>query len=114
MIRRHLLPATLDVLPTKLILTVRFAVFAEATLAFLGLKSGGSISWGTMVSWALSDPLLFSRSVWPWQVLPPALAIVLLVLATTWVAMSLNSDGRYADPSRPKERSALGLPDLMS
>ena len=34
---QHVLPATLDVLPTKLILTVRFAVFTEATLAFLGL-----------------------------------------------------------------------------
>lgn len=34
---RHLLPATLEIVPTKLVLTMRFAVFAEATLAFLGL-----------------------------------------------------------------------------
>ena len=113
-LRRHLLPATLDVLPTKLVLTVRFAVFAEATLAFLGLGSSGAISWGTMLSWAFSDPLLFARPVWAWQVLPPALAIVLLVLATTWVAETVNLDGRRADPGRSgraRPRGRLGGQD---
>jgi len=83
--RRHVLPATLDVLPTKLILTVRFAVFAETTLGFLGLSGGGSTSWGTMLSWAVADPLLFARPAWPWLVLPPALAIMALILATVWL-----------------------------
>lgn len=82
--RRHLLPATLDLLPTKLVLTARFAVTAEATLAFLGLTSGGTVSWGQMLSWAFADPLLFARPVWPWLVLPPALAITVLILATVW------------------------------
>ena len=82
--RRHLLPVTLDLLPTKLVLTVRFAVTAEATLAFLGLAGSDDPGWGQMLSWAFADPLLFARPVWPWLVLPPALAIVLLVLATVW------------------------------
>ena len=86
---RHLLPATLDVLPTKLILTVRFAVFAEATLGFLGLSSNDTISWGTMLNWAFADPLLFARPVWPWLVLPPTLAIITLLLATVWVSTGL-------------------------
>ncbi len=87
----HLLPSTLNVLPTKLILTVRFAVFAEATLAFLGLAQSGTVSWGTMLSQAFSDPLLFSRPVWPWLVLPPCLAIMALILATTWLSSGLDS-----------------------
>ncbi len=82
--RRHLLPATLAILPTKIVLTVRFAVFAEATLAFLGLAASDGISWGLMLSWAFNDPLLFARPVWPWLVLPPTLAIAALVLATVW------------------------------
>lgn len=86
LLRRHLLPTTLVVLPTKLILTVRFAVFAETTLAFLGLSTGGGVSWGTMVNDAFRDPLLFARPVWPWLALPPTLAIMLLVLATTWLS----------------------------
>ena len=88
---RHLLPSTLNVLPTKLILTVRFAVFAEATLAFLDLAQSGAVSWGTMLSHAFSDPLLFSRPVWPWLVLPPCLAIMVLIVATTWLSSGLDS-----------------------
>jgi peptide/nickel transport system permease protein len=89
--RRHVLPATLDILPTKLILTVRFAVFTEATLAFLGLGDPAAISCGTMLSQAFNDPLLFTRPVWPWLVLPPAGVIVSLVLATVWLSRALGA-----------------------
>ncbi len=105
-LRRHLLPATLDVLPTKLVLTARFAVFAETTLAFLGLGSGDPAGWGAMLGWAFSDPLLFARSVWPWLVLPPTLAIVALILAILWVSSGMadvrggrrrgNEQGRFS------------------
>lgn len=105
--RRHLLPSTLTLLPTKLILTVRFAVFAEATLAFLGLVDSGSVSWGAMLSWAFSDPLLFSRPVWPWLVLPPALAIVMLVLATTWLSTGIAEvlAGRRSGHHSPRTKT---------
>lgn len=89
-VMRHVLPATLDILPTKLTLTLRYAIFAEATLAFLGLGASGSISWGTMLSWAFNDPFLFSRSVWPWLVFPPAIAVMLLILAAVWVTGGWN------------------------
>lgn len=85
--RRHILPATLEILPTKLVLTLRFAVFTEATLAFLGLAGSGSLSWGAMLSRAFDDPLLWSRPVWPWLVLPPALAIAALLVAVNWVSV---------------------------
>ncbi len=88
-IRHHLLPATLGVLPTKLVLTVRFAVFAEGTLAFLGLGTNDAISWGMMLNWAFSDPLLFSRPGWPWLVLTPTLVITALVLASVWVSSGI-------------------------
>ena len=100
---RHLLPATLVVLPTKLVLTMRYAVFAEATLAFLGLAAGDSIGWGAMLNLAFRDPLLFSRPVWPWLVLPPVLAIAALILATVWVASGLTNlrhSGRRANTNR--------------
>jgi ABC-type dipeptide/oligopeptide/nickel transport system permease subunit len=110
--RRHLLPATLAALPTKLILTVRFAVFAEATLAFLGLAAEGTTSWGTMLSWVFADPLLFSRPVWPWLVLPPCLAIAALVLASLWL-----SEGIAGVPERrrpPRARPVRARPRLAS
>jgi peptide/nickel transport system permease protein len=89
-IRWHILPATLDALPTKLILTVRFAVFTEATLAFLGLGDPATISCGTMLNHAFDDPLLFSRPSWPWLVLPPALAIAGLILGAVAVSTLLD------------------------
>jgi ABC-type dipeptide/oligopeptide/nickel transport system permease subunit len=83
----HVGPATLELLPAKLVLTVRFAIFAEATLAFLGLGDPTEPSWGTMLGRALSDPLVFVGASWTWWVLPPALAIVLAVLSTTWLSL---------------------------
>jgi len=97
---RHLLPATLDALPTKLVLTMRYAVFAEATLAFLGLGAGEAIGWGGMLNEAFRDPLLFSRPAWPWLVLPPTIAIAALILATVWVGGGLGSDWHRVGPSR--------------
>ena len=82
----HVMPATLVLLPAHLTLAVRYALFAEATLAFLGLGDPSAVSWGGIIGAAFGDPLLFSRAVWPWWVLPPASSIVLVVLATTWLS----------------------------
>lgn len=110
-LRVHILPATLDMLPSKLVLTVRFAVFAEATLAFLGLASSGSVSLGTMLSDAFDDPLLFARPVWPWLVLPPAAVLALLITATAWLSVgtrpssiSPGGTGRAAAGTRHRLR----------
>ena len=62
--RYHVFPATLELLPAKLVLTVRFAMVAEATLAFLGLGDPTVRSWGTMLGWAFSDPLAFANESW--------------------------------------------------
>jgi peptide/nickel transport system permease protein len=80
----HVLPATLSLLPAQLVLTVRFAVFAEATLAFLGLGDAASVSWGTLLGWAFANPLLFTTPAWTWLVLPPAGGIALLILLAGW------------------------------
>jgi peptide/nickel transport system permease protein len=94
----HVLPSTLNLLPAKLVLTVRFAIFAEATLAFLGAGDPSAPSWGTTLGWAFTDPLLFSRAIWPWWVVPPALGIVLVVLSTTWLATGLE---HWFEANRP-------------
>jgi ABC-type dipeptide/oligopeptide/nickel transport system permease subunit len=88
----HILPGTRPLLPAQLALAVRFALFAEATLAFLGLGDPTAAGWGGTLASAFADPLLFQRPVWPWWILPPALSIVLIVLATSWLASALASD----------------------
>jgi len=77
---RHILPATLGILPAHLVLTFRFAVFAEATLAFLGLGEPASPSWGAMLGQAFANPLVFASPAWTWLVLPPALGLAVLIL----------------------------------
>ncbi len=89
---RHVAPATLGLLPGKLVLTVRSAVFAETSLAFLGLGDPTSKSWGGMLGAAFGDGMLFARPAWPWLVLPPALAVVGVVWATTVVSLR-TTDG---------------------
>lgn len=87
---RHVLPATLGLLPAKLVLTVRFALFADATLSFLGLGDPTNQSWGSMLGAAFNYPLLFLGPTWLWWTLPPALSIALVVLATTWLATGME------------------------
>lgn len=83
---RHILPETIPIIVTKFVLTARWAVLIEATLAFLGLTDPGSISWGNMLNRAFRDPLLFTRNAWLWSALPPATAIVMLVLGLALIA----------------------------
>lgn len=87
---RHVLPATYGLLPAKIVLTVRFALFADATLSFLGLGDTSAQSWGSMLGTAFNYPLLFAGHLWLWWTLPPALSIALVVLATTWLATGVG------------------------
>jgi len=107
-VRYHLLPATLTVLPTKLVLTARVAIFTEATLAFLGLGSSDAISWRIMLNWAFADPLLFDRAAWPWLVLPPLIAIAALILATVWIGSGVTESRRELLPARRRRPGSQG------
>ncbi len=103
---RHILPGTLALLPAKLLTTVRFALFGEATLAFLGLGDPASKSWGTMLGWAFNDPLLFASQAWLWRVLPPAASIAIVVLAVTWIGTGLEQPHEH--PAQLRRPSAAG------
>jgi ABC-type dipeptide/oligopeptide/nickel transport system permease subunit len=94
---RHIAPATVELFPSNVLLTVRFAIFTEATLAFLGLGDPSTRSWGTMLGQAFGDPLTFVGGSWTWWVLPPAGAIAATVLAATVLsAESVRVGSGYA------------------
>lgn len=97
-VTRHILPETVPVIVTKFVLTVRWAILIEATLAFLGLTDPGSISWGNMLNHAFRDPLLFTRNAWVWSALPPATAIVIVVLSLALVAQITEPMARRVLP----------------
>lgn len=108
---RHVAPATLQLLPAKLVLTVRFAIFAEATLGFLGLGNPSTRSWGSMLGWAFSNPVAFVGGAWTWWVLPPALAIVAAVLSTTWLSIGAERESR---PGQRPQRGGLRWPRWLT
>ncbi|MBI2939842.1 MAG: ABC transporter permease [Chloroflexi bacterium] len=93
-LRRHVGPATLALLPSAVVLMARSAVFAETTLTFLGLADPAERSWGATLGWAFNYPLVFSGGAWLWWVLPPTVLIALLLVALTWVLSSTNSQPR--------------------
>ncbi|MDQ7858290.1 MAG: ABC transporter permease [Armatimonadota bacterium] len=80
-LRTCVLPEVLPVLWTKFLLTLRWTILMEATLALMGLGDPSAITWGLMLQTAFGYPLLFATSAWAWWALPPALAIAVLTVA---------------------------------
>ncbi len=88
LITRHILPNVGPLIFANTILTVAIAILSESTLAFLGLGDPLSVSWGTMLEFAFSAGAA-TTGVW-WWLLPPGLAIVLVVLAFTMCGFALD------------------------
>lgn len=65
----------------------RMAMFMEATLAFLGLFDPSRKSLGLMISFALK---YYYLDIWWNWLLPPVLALSLLIMAVTFLAVSLE------------------------
>lgn len=75
------------------------AILLEASLAFLGLGDPLRASWGTTLYWA-NVRSAFLTDAWRWWVVPPGLAISLLVVSFGLVGIALerglNPDARNA------------------
>lgn len=88
-IRKHVLPAVMPLVVANTTLTVGSAIIAESTLAFLGVGGSSQQSWGAMLKLAL-DSGAATAGYW-WFVLPPGIAIVIVVLAFTLVGRALET-----------------------
>ena len=86
---RHVLPAVLPLVLANTTLTVGSAIISETTLAFLGLGDPSAISWGRMLKSAL-DTGAITAGAW-WYLLPPGLAIVVVVLSFTLCGRALET-----------------------
>jgi peptide/nickel transport system permease protein len=84
----HVLPQVRALLFANAITVVAAAIFFEASLAFLGLESAATISWGTLIANAFNRAAS-SAGAW-WAFVPPGVCIALFVLACSLVAMSLE------------------------
>lgn len=85
----HVLPSVLPLVLANTTLAVGSAIISESTLSFLGLGDPTTPSWGAMLKMAL-DTGAATAGFW-WYVLPPGVAIVVVVLCFTLVGRSLEA-----------------------
>ena len=84
-LRRHVLPDLALLGVAELIPAAARAVVLQAGLAFLGVGSVTQPSWGAMARDAIGYRGLFVTSAWKWWLMPPVLAMVVLVTGITFL-----------------------------
>jgi len=89
LITRHILPNVVPLTFANTVLIVAVAILSETTLSFLGLGDPLRVSWGSMLDNAFSHGAA-SIGAW-WYLLPPGLAILLVVLAFTMCGQALEA-----------------------
>lgn len=85
---RHVLPNVMPLVLANTTLTVAIAILSETTLSFLGLGDPTHVSWGTMLDGAQSTGAI-TAGQW-WYVLPPGIAVVVVVLAFMLIGRALE------------------------
>lgn len=86
--RRHILPNVVNLIVANTVLTFAGAVFTETTLAFIGLGDPFQPSWGQILNAAQSSGAP-GLGAW-WYIMPPAVCVVLVILAFTLVGNALD------------------------
>ena len=85
---KHILPNVMPLIFANTVLVVAVAILSETTLSFLGLGDALNFSWGTMLrnAWQSGGAQL---PAW-WYFAPPGIAIVLVVLAFTFIGTAYD------------------------
>jgi peptide/nickel transport system permease protein len=86
--RHHILPNVINLIVAQAVLTFAGAVFTETTLAFIGLGDPAAPSWGQTLN-AAQGAGAPGLGAW-WYIVPPAVCVVLVVLAFTLVGNALD------------------------
>jgi ABC-type dipeptide/oligopeptide/nickel transport system permease subunit len=89
-LRRHIVPEVGLILAAGLVGAAARAISFEAGLAFLGLGDPGRASWGAILRDAIGFGGIFYTDAWRWWLLPPVVAISVLLLGVTFVGVGLE------------------------
>ena len=82
-LRRHILPDLALLSVAEFIPAAGRGVGLQAGLAFLGVGDPTLPSWGGMIRDAVAFPALFITPAWKWWLVPPVVALVLLIVGIT-------------------------------
>ena len=98
---RHVLTRLTPLISAQFVRVANAAIISEAALAFLGLGDPNQASWGIMLANASSNNALLTGA-WKWWMVPPGLALTLVVLgfAFTGYASEEWADPRLASTGR--------------
>lgn len=88
-LRSHIGPEVAPVLVAALVGAAERAIVIEAGLAFLGLGSG-QVSWGSAIRDALAFRGLFFTDAWSWWLLPPVVALSLVLVGIALVGTAVD------------------------
>ena len=86
---RQVLPNVAPFILVSATLTVASAILSETTLTFLGLGNPVDVSWGSMINQAFFQGAVTSGA-W-WYILPPGIAILIVVLGFTLVGRAVEN-----------------------
>ncbi len=89
-LRRHILPEVGLILIAGLVGAAGRAISFEAGLAFLGLGDPTRASWGGILRDALDFGGLFFTDAWKWWLVPPVVAVTLLLLGVTFLGVGIE------------------------
>ncbi|GAA2716086.1 ABC transporter permease [Actinoplanes palleronii] len=84
----ELMPNLTAVIASGFVGTVIFAVLSEITLAFIGVTSGTTWNWGTILFWAQGQQAL-AQEAW-WWFIPAGLAIAILGTALSLINFGID------------------------
>ena len=66
-------------------------VLTLAGLSFLGIGDPAQVNWGSTMRSALNSQALFFTNAWSWWLLPPAIALAVLLLGVTLAGLGLDT-----------------------
>ena len=102
---RHILPTLAPLIWAQFARLVHHAVLLESALAFLGLGDPEQPSWGATLYYANARAAFLNES-WLWWVLPPGLAIAMLVLGFSLLGVGRPRGAALAAATVPPPLSA--------
>lgn len=91
-IRKHIAPDLYPIVVTTVVTQSIRAILSETGLAFLGLGDPSYPSWGSIIKYAISYPMIFLTDAWMWWLLPAGICITLLVIGFVLLGQSLEGD----------------------
>jgi peptide/nickel transport system permease protein len=79
---REILPNVMPIAMVSIAFALAWAIITEASIGFLGFNDPDVVSWGSIVYDAYASQMMYRA---PWWVVPPGIAIMILVSAVYFV-----------------------------